>query len=176
MKNIKYVLGSFFIIGGIGNIFKNSVLGGLFLVTLGLLIFPPVSEKLLKAFELLKNKYIRYGLYLVLFVLAGSFIKNIDKHTSTTSTKVAAQEVKISKDTKKEPIELDHAKFWDKYDPIVKQRVYKMMEEKDCVGLQQEFEITADNMDKLQATGKSGERNLSLMQFLEERMKELDCH
>lgn len=43
-------------------------------------------------------------------------------------------------------------------------------------GLQEEFNITADNMDKLQSTGKSVSTNLDLMDFLKDKMKELDCH
>ena len=50
-----------------------------------------------------------------------------------------------------------------------------MIKEKDCAGLQSEFNITADNMDRLQSAGKSGSRNLELMAFLEDKIKELDC-
>jgi len=66
--------------------------------------------------------------------------------------------------------------FWEKYDPIVKDRALDLIIRKDCSGLQDEFNITADNMDKLQSAGKSASRNIDLMNFLEEQMKELDCH
>ena len=73
-------------------------------------------------------------------------------------------------------MEKDHSAFWKKFDPIVKKRVYDLIEQKDCAGLQDEFNIAADNMDKLQVTGKSGSRNLELMDFLDNQMKKLDCY
>lgn len=76
----------------------------------------------------------------------------------------------------KQIMDSDNSEFWGKFDPIVKVRVYKMIEEKDCFGLQNEFNTTADNMDKLQSAGKSASRNIDLMNFLEEQMKEFDCH
>lgn len=90
---------------------------------------------------------------------------NSEKNTISTSTNVTSSETD----------EVDNSDFWNEFDPIVKERVHKMIKEKDCAGLQSEFNITADNMDKLQSTGKSGSRNLELMAFLEDKIKELDC-
>ncbi len=75
----------------------------------------------------------------------------------------------------KDEIDIDNSSFWQEFDPIVKERVYKLIKEKDCEGLQKEFNITADNMDRLQVNGKSATKNIDLMRFLEETMKELDC-
>jgi hypothetical protein len=88
----------------------------------------------------------------------------------------AETKIKTVKIKEKTPMELDDFGFWDKFDPIVKVRIYKMIQEKDCSGLQQEFNTTANNMDKLQASGKGASRNLDLMDFLEEQMKDLECH
>ena len=77
---------------------------------------------------------------------------------------------------KKSDLELDDSDFWTLYDPIVKQIVYKLIEKKDCQGLQKEFDVTAENMDRLQKAGKSASRNIELMDFLENKMKEFDCH
>jgi len=51
-----------------------------------------------------------------------------------------------------------------------------LIKKKDCQGLQEEFKVTADNMDRIQASGGDGSRNLDLMNFLEDQMQDLDCH
>jgi len=70
----------------------------------------------------------------------------------------------------------DNSDFWSKYDPIVKRRIYNLIKNKDCKELQNEFNITADNLDRIQNSGGSGNRNLELMDFLNEKMNELGCY
>lgn len=70
---------------------------------------------------------------------------------------------------------MDNSDFWNEFDPIVKERIYNLVQNKDCQGLQIEFNTTADNLDKIQNAGGSGSRNLELMYFLDDKLKELGC-
>lgn len=120
----------------------------------------------------MKNvKYVLIGI--VILGVLGNIFK--PKKKEIEAVKIKIEEAKKVKQEEK-IIDLDNSKFWNDFDPLVKTRIYKMIEEKDCSGLQKEFNITADNMDRLQASGNSGSRNLDLMKFLEEKIKELDCY
>jgi hypothetical protein len=122
-----------------------------------------------------KVKYVLIGI--VALGVIGAIVKT--KKRDLNSNKVTTEKIEEAPkqiEQEKKLIDLDNSKFWDEFDPIVKIRIYKMIEEKDCSGLQDEFNITADNMDKLQSAGKSASRNIDLMDFLEDKMKELDCH
>lgn len=177
MKTVKYVLGFFLILGGLGGIFKSSIIGGLLFLSLGVILLPPVSLLIAERLAIWKNRYLRYGLYVGISLIASSTVRKSEMIVSQESQISKYKIVKNETDIKiKEPMDLDNSKFWNEFDPTVKQRVYKMIEEKDCTGLQQEFNVTAENMDRLQASGKRASRNLDLMDFLEEQMKELDCH
>jgi hypothetical protein len=67
---------------------------------------------------------------------------------------------------------------WVKFDPIVKTRIYELIRNKDCDGLQAQFNITADNMDRLFDAGniRNGSRNSKLLGFIDEKMEELGCY
>ena len=118
-------------------------------------------------------KYVKYLLIgIVALAVLGSIFKPRKKEVETGKLEEVTQKVELEKKL----IDLDNSKFWNDFDPIVKIRIYKMIEEKDCSSLQQEFNTTADNMDRLQASGKSGSRNLELMSFLENKMIELHCY
>lgn len=122
-----------------------------------------------------KVKYVLIGI--VALGVIGAIVKTKKKDIS--SNKVTTEKIKEAPkmiEEEKKLIDLDNSKFWDEFDPLVKIRIYKMIEEKDCSSLQDEFNVTADNMDKLQSAGKSASRNIDLMNFLEEKMKEFDCH
>lgn len=122
-----------------------------------------------------KVKYVLIGIIAlgVIGAIVKTKKKDIDSNKVTTE-KIDEAPKKIEQE--KKLIDLDNSKFWDEFDPVVKIRIYKMIEEKDCSGLQVEFNTTADNMDKLQSAGKSASRNIDLMDFLEDKMKDLDCH
>lgn len=66
--------------------------------------------------------------------------------------------------------------FWTKYDPIVKERALDLYIRKDCKGLQEEFNTTADNFDRLNKARKDGSRNIEHMDFLDNALKKLDCY
>lgn len=71
---------------------------------------------------------------------------------------------------------MGYGDFWNKFDPIVKERIYELIVSKDCKGLQKEFNIAADNMDRVQSSGKSGGKFLDLMEFIIEKKEELHCN
>lgn len=72
--------------------------------------------------------------------------------------------------------QMEKCKVWDKYDPIVKDRIELMIFNKDCRGLQEEFNTTAENSERIQASGRTADRNLDLMEFLDEQMRALNCN
>jgi hypothetical protein len=94
-------------------------------------------------------------LYFILFLFIGVTIK---KQVKKIENPVASTEMNLDTTTEviklnaktpniqKEEIDIDNSSFWQEFDPIVKERVYKLIKEKDCEGLQKEFDITADNM------------------------------
>lgn len=66
--------------------------------------------------------------------------------------------------------------FWNKYDPIVKKRIYQLILDKNCEELQEEF-TTAANMSEIKhSTGKKANKELELMTFIDEKLKNLDCY
>ncbi len=77
MKTVKYILGVLLILGGLGGI-KDSIITGLIIFVIGLLILPPVSEKLKEHFKFWQNKGVRYGSYIGLFILSSIFLPNIE--------------------------------------------------------------------------------------------------
>ncbi len=66
--------------------------------------------------------------------------------------------------------------FWNTYDPLVKRRIYNLIIKKDCRGLQEEFTVSADRMDVKQAQGRSASRELELMDFIDDKKRELGCY
>jgi len=186
MTVIKYLFGIIFILSGMRGLFTGSVIAGTLLIILGIVILPPISTELSHKLKFWNNRTYRYGLYFIFLLCIGVTIekprKKIENPVSVANMSLNTNpEAKVKSYTKtanlqKEEIDIDNSSFWKEFDPIVKERVYKLIKEKDCEGLQKEFDLTADNMDKLQANGKSGTRNLELMSFLENTMKELNCH
>jgi hypothetical protein len=66
--------------------------------------------------------------------------------------------------------------FWTKYDPVVKERALGLIISSDCEGLQDEFNTTADNLDKSHNAGNTSSRNLEYMDFLDTQLKKLGCY
>ena len=178
MKKVKYFIAIVIIMGGLGGILKGEILAGIFMFVLGIVMFPPISKTIADSIKLWQTRGIRYGVYILLLAFIGINIEH--KPSKQPSTHKEQREiVKIvhaTQQPKLTAMEKDNSAFWEKYDPIVKERVYKLIEKKDCAGLQEEFKITVDNMDRIQASGGSAQRNLDLMQFLDDQMKELDCY
>lgn len=72
--------------------------------------------------------------------------------------------------------EMDNSDFWNEFDPIVKERIYNLVQNKDCQGLQIEFNTTADNLDRYHASGRSSQRHSKLLQFVNEKLEEIGCY
>lgn len=59
---------------------------------------------------------------------------------------------------------------------IEQKKVYKFIENKDCAGLQSEFNTAANNMDNHHKAGKKGGKFLELMDFLDLELKKAGCY
>jgi hypothetical protein len=312
MKITKYILSIFLIISGIGFIVKENIITGLLTLILGVILLPPVSEKIKEHIILFQNKIIRYGIYIGLLLIAGAFIpkndaeilgskedvlinyiknnktdkslqnikslteigsmfKNnnhsltypydgyisehydsikkvavltfnpkfkyngsdnnnflkddaengklkgyvlqyeIDKNDSislvkTTITyskiikeflnkndvpnykafineaaiehrkKEITKEMKIAGEIRKFNKIMGNNDFWNKYDPLVKKRIYKLIIEKNCKGLQEEYNTAANMMEKKQKSGIRASKEVELVTFLDNKMRDLNCY
>lgn len=194
MKVVKYILSIFFIIGSLGFIFKGDLLAGLFTLFLGAILLPPISYNIKKHMVLFQNRIIRYGIYIGLFLIGGAFVSENDTNVITSKEDVhkvepTINEVEIKKEkeqtTKREKLSdqnrefnkiMGNDDFWNKYDPLVKRRIYKLIVEKNCQGLQKEYNVGANLMEKKQNSGKSASKELELISFLDDKMREIDCY
>ena len=206
MKVVKFIVGGVFIISAFGMFGQKEFLTGLIFASLGLIILPPISETLKQKLELWQSKAVRYITYVALFILSGVFISNRDaikSYNEETAIKKNPEASTISTDKEKAIVfngngekvgekiidkeqeyknevenefQNDDSDFWKKFDPIVKRRVYDLIKNKDCEGLQKEYNITADNLDRIHNSGGTSSRNLDLMFFLDEKMKDIGCY
>ena len=206
MKVVKFIVGGVFIISALGMFGQKEFLTGLIFASLGLIILPPISETLKQKLELWQSKAVRYITYVALFILSGVFISNRDaikSYNEETAIKKNPEASTISTDKEKAIVfngngekvgekiidkeqeyknevenefQNDDSDFWEKFDPIVKRRVYDLIKNKDCEGLQKEYNITADNLDRIHNSGGTSSRNLDLMFFLDEKMKDIGCY
>lgn len=92
MKILKYTLGIFFLLGGLGFLSKGDFLTGLILFILGVAFLPPVSEFLKQKLNFWQRRGIRYPFYIVLFFIAGMFadrnkVSNFKTTNSEESTR-----------------------------------------------------------------------------------------
>lgn len=201
MKILKYVLSSLFLLGGVGFISQGNTLSGLISILLGAILLPPISENLKSRFQFWQNKGLRYVIYIGIFILSGIFMerKNLTNSSEKINKsenvediaqpenrekailsngndkKVIAKEQEYKDDVEKQ-FQNDDSDFWTEYDPIVKRRIYDLIKNKDCEGLQKEYNITADNLDRIHNSGGTSSRNLDLMDFLDSKMKDLECY
>ena len=195
MKVVKFIVGGIFIISALGMFGQKEFLTGLIFALLGLIILPPISENLKQKLKIWQSKAVRYITYVALFILSGIFMNNKDaiksynketeikksSEASITSTdkekaivfngnaekvgeKIIDKEQEY-KDEVENEFQNDDSDFWEKFDPIVKRRVYDLIKNKDCEGLQKEYNITADNLDRIHNSGGTSSRNLDLMFF-----------
>jgi hypothetical protein len=312
MKIAKYILSIFLIIGGFGFIAKGNFIVGLFTLILGVILLPPISEKIKGQVKFFKNKNIRYGIYIGLFIIAGvlmpkkntenfnskedvliSYIKNnksdkslqnikrlaeigsmfensnyslrhphdgyiseeydsiknvavlifdpkfdyddsdntsflkkdtengklkgysvqyeinkndsvILKKTTITYTNIIKEFLSISdvpnvksfvdegiikqrekQLVREEKFATENRKlndimgdddFWDNYDHLVKKRIYKLIIEKNCNELQNEYNTAANIMEGKQTNGIRATKEVELVSFLDDKMRDLECY
>lgn len=63
---------------------------------------------------------------------------------------------------------------WSKYHPSVKQRIDRIASDRDCNGLQREFNISDRNSDAQR--NRTGRGNGALMAYIDDRMQESGCY
>lgn len=181
MKVLKFLIGGFFIIASLGMFTQKEVLTGLISVVLGVIILPPVSENLKQKFKLWNSKGVRYISYFVLLSLGGMTSKKVkfpeptpqvtnDKAVKSENSKV--QNNNITSVVVEEPE--DNSEFWQNYSPEVKERILEMIKNKDCQGLQNEFNI-ADQNNEAQMR-RTGRNNAELLDFIDNAMADMDCY
>ncbi len=78
MEKVKQILGILFIFAGMGALFAESFAFGYYILILGLIIFPPISDTIKEKFKIWQNRVVRYSAYIGLFFLASLFVDNID--------------------------------------------------------------------------------------------------
>ncbi len=64
--------------------------------------------------------------------------------------------------------------LWGNYSPIVKERIDKAVQEKDCLQLQKEFDAAYKNSNNQRH--RTGTSNSKLMNFLDYKMTQLKCY
>lgn len=87
MKTFKKIVSVLLIVGGIGMAFENSILSGICLIILGVLLFPTISDKLKEVIKFWNKKGIRYGSYVLLFILTGVFSGEMKETSSNVYVK-----------------------------------------------------------------------------------------
>ena len=195
MRIVKFIIGALFIIAALGMFAQKEILAGLISVVLGAIILPPVSEKIKEKFQQWNSKVIRYISYAVLLVIISistnktkfselsqnsSVIKIEEKQKPTASEtgksgvynangeKVGTIENKVEVET------MDNSDFWENYNPNVKVRIHELIKNKDCPGLQKEFD-NAHNNNQAQKN-RTGRNNAELLDFIDNAMYKLGCY
>lgn len=165
MKFIKNVLGFGILLGGLISVFKGQEVTGFFIALSGALIIPFISKWLKIKIPKWNNKSIRYTSITCLFIFAFFFIDGSNYKPIKS----------ISNDSKATTNKLEFEKsYWNNYSPTVKQRIKKLIDNKDCKNLQKEFKLLSKN-DKAQRK-RTGEGNHKLMMLIDEKMREFKCY
>ena len=181
MRILKFILGGLFIIASLGMFAQKEVLTGLISVILGLIILPPVSENLKQKYNLWNSKGVRYISYIVLLSLVGMTSKKVkfpEPNPQVSSDKVVKSENEIQNDKSASVVVVeepeDNSEFWQNYSPEVKKRILEMIKNKDCQGLQNEFNI-ADQNNEAQMR-RTGRNNAELLEYIDNAMANMDCY
>lgn len=182
MKVVKFIVGGIFIISALGMFGQKEFLTGLISASLGLIILPPISENLKQKFKLWNSAGLRYISYIILLFLIGITSKEMNYKNANTmipNDRVLKPKNSIVKNENSlTPVLVekpeDNSEFWQRYSPEVKTRILQMIRDKDCNGLQAEFDIAYQNSEaQRRRTGKS---NSELLSFIDDAMAEIDCY
>ena len=85
MKTFKYVLGVLILLCSFAAFAESSVGAGLSSIILGLVILPPISDKLKEKFSFWQKKPVRYVSYVALLAIIGATLPNKDSSSSSES-------------------------------------------------------------------------------------------
>ncbi len=67
--------------------------------------------------------------------------------------------------------------FWNEFDPMVKERLYILIKNKNCKELQKEFTITANHAKRFHKIGDTrASKHTSLMSFIDDKIRKLGCY
>ena len=94
MRILKFAIGGLFIIASLGMFAQKEVLTGLISVILGLIILPPISEKINGKFNQWKSRGVRYQNYL----------DEVDKNIASLSPERKTERKKILSELKSNPV------------------------------------------------------------------------
>ena len=85
MNTVKKIVSVLLILSGLGGFIRKDFILAILFILLGVLLYPSISSKIKENFKPWNNKALRYGTYLLIFIISGSFI-NSKNSSSTTST------------------------------------------------------------------------------------------
>ena len=85
MKTFKYVLGVLILLSSFAAFAESSVGAGLSSIILGLVILPPISDKLKEKFSFWQKKPVRYVSYVALLAIIGATAPDMDNISSGSS-------------------------------------------------------------------------------------------
>lgn len=74
MNVFKKIVSVILIIGSLGGFMSKDYVSSVILLLLGVMIYPSISEKIKSQFKPWNKKALRYGVYLLLFIVSGSFL------------------------------------------------------------------------------------------------------
>ncbi|WP_314817737.1 hypothetical protein [Capnocytophaga gingivalis] len=108
MKTFKYVLGVLILLCSFAAFAESSVGAGLSSIILGLVILPPISDKLKEKFSFWQKKPVRYVSYVALLAIIGATLPNKDSSSSSESgisKKVLVEEGSTKEELKEQQAE-----------------------------------------------------------------------
>ena len=93
LVKVKYAAGGIFIFTALGLIMEGSIIAGVLALVLGLFLLPPIFKKIAEKLPILEsNKFLRYGVYVVLFFSMAGFMPKKQKPKNTNTEKNVVEE------------------------------------------------------------------------------------
>ncbi len=123
-----------------------------------------------------KNEKVLDAIYETNFSDVGSWnddVANFDYTYMSNKKSYLAYLEDVYQDSKYLP-DMNDKDLWDQYAPDVKTRIRLLIFNKDCEGLQNEFN-TADKNNQMQLK-RTGRTNADLMDFVDEQMRAIGCY
>ena len=127
MKTFKYVLGVLILLSSFAAFAESSVGAGLSSIILGLVILPPISDKLKEKFSFWQKKPVRYVSYVALLAIIGATLPN--KDSSSSSESGISKKVLVEEGSTKEELNEQQAEEQEK-----KKKLLASFETCDFVG------------------------------------------
>ena len=127
MKTFKYVLGVLILLCSFAAFAESSVGAGLSSIILGLVILPPISDKLKEKFSFWQKKPVRYVSYVALLAIIGATLPN--KDSSSSSESGISKKVLVEEGSTKEELNEQQAEEQEK-----KKKLLESFETCDFVG------------------------------------------